>query len=108
MLSLGQSLSKSISLLVTLSFRFLMVLHVHGAVSRDRGAIAEIWFCALHFLDDLMEFLLRVLVDWILVSWVVLFVSCCEEFILFVKGDTALPESLSQVDSSLAFCCKVF
>lgn len=108
MLSLSQRLSNSVGLLVALSFRFLVVLHVHGAVSRDWGSIAEIRFCTLHFLDDLAEFLLRVLVDWILVDWVVLFVSCGEEFILFAKGDTTLPESFSQVNSCSLFCCKVF
>lgn len=94
MLSLGQRLGKSISLLVTILSRFLVVLHVHGTVSRYCLTVAEIRFCALHLLNDLVEFVLRVLVDWSLFGWVVIFVSCCEEFILLAERDTALPESL--------------
>jgi len=91
MLSLGQGLGNSVSSLVTLGFRFLVILHVHGGVSRDVAAVAEVRFCAFDFLDDLAEFFFGILVGWVLIFWVVFFVGCSEEFVLFAEGDAALP-----------------
>lgn len=91
MLSLGQGLGNSVGSLVTLGFRFLVILHVYGGVSGDVAAVAEVRFFTFDFLDDLAEFFFGILVGWVLICWVVFFVGCSEEFVLFAEGDAALP-----------------
>jgi len=105
MLPLGLGLGKSIGFYVTFCFRLLMILHVHGYVSGDIAAVAEVRFCTFVFRNHLAYLFFVKLVDWVLTRWVVLLVCCCEEFIMFAEWDTTLSKSLTKFLSCSRFLC---
>jgi len=53
MFTVGLGLGNSVNFYVTLCFRLLMILHVHGYVSRDIATVAEVRFCTFVFRNHL-------------------------------------------------------